>query len=117
MTEGAGRPGTVARLHVLDGGIAPAPARSMCSPGHRPGRCSLLVRLARTGPVLLSADVAPDRYNVEHRCVPAMNDDADASRRSMERVVALVRDEAAQLWLNHDTAQSATIAHAPAFFD
>jgi N-acyl homoserine lactone hydrolase len=35
----------------------------------------------------------------------------------MERVDVVVREERAQLWLNHDTVQSATIPHAPAYFD
>jgi N-acyl homoserine lactone hydrolase len=87
------------------------------TPGHTPGHCSLLVRLARTGPVFLSADVAHYRYNMEHRCVPTLNWDPEQSRISMERVDAVVREEHAQLWLNHDTVQSATIPHAPAYFD
>ena len=74
---------------------------------------SLLVRLPRTGPVLLSADVAHDRYNLEHRCVPTMNSDARLTRESMDKIAAIVRAENAQLWLNHDVAQSATIPHAP----
>jgi N-acyl homoserine lactone hydrolase len=35
----------------------------------------------------------------------------------MDRIDAIVRDEKVQLWLNHDTVQSATIPHAPAYFD
>jgi hypothetical protein len=54
---------------------------------------------------------------MEHRCVPTMNADAEASRRSMERIAAIVRDETAQLWINHDSAQTAAIPHAPAYFD
>ncbi len=87
------------------------------TPGHTPGHCSLLVRLANTGPVLLSGDVAHYRYTLQHRCVPAMNADPEQSRRSMERVEALVEAEGAQLWLNHDIVQSATLPHLPAFFD
>lgn len=87
------------------------------TPGHTPGHCSLLVRMANAGPVLLSGDVAHYRFTMEHRCVPAMNGDVEASRVSMDRVAAIVRDEGAQLWLNHDTEQTATIPHAPSFFD
>jgi ABC-type iron transport system FetAB ATPase subunit len=31
----------------------------------------------------------------------------------MERVAKLLKDEHAQLWINHDKEQSAGIAHAP----
>ena len=108
------------RVEPMDGDLdlfGDGSVRVVSTPGHTPGHCSLLVRLANTGPVLLSADVAHDRFNMEHRCVPTMNDDAEASRHSMERIAALVHAEAAHLWLNHDTAQSATIPHAPAYFD
>lgn len=109
-----------ARVELFDGDLDPfgdGSIRILATPGHTPGHCSLLVRLPRTGPLLLSADVAHDRYNLEHRCVPAMNSDAEASRRSMDRIAELVAAEAATLWLNHDTVQTATIPHAPAFFD
>ncbi|GGJ87254.1 N-acyl homoserine lactonase family protein [Pseudomonas matsuisoli] len=81
--------------------------------GHTPGHCSLLVKLQRTGPVLLSADVAHYHYNLKRRNVPSMNSDPEASRRSMDRIVT----ENATLWLNHDAAQTASLKHAPAFYD
>ena len=87
------------------------------TPGHTPGHCSLLVRLANTGPVLLAADIAHYRSNLQHRCVPNMNSDPEQSRASMDRIEAIVRDQGAQLWLNHDIVQTATIPHAPAFHD
>jgi N-acyl homoserine lactone hydrolase len=91
--------------------------RVVSTPGHTPGHCSLLVRLAKSGPILLSGDVAHYRFNMEQRCVPTMNWNSEDSRRSMERIDAIVRNEKAQLWLNHDTEQSAAIPHAPSHFD
>jgi N-acyl homoserine lactone hydrolase len=109
-----------AKVELLDGDLDvfdDGSLRVVSTPGHTPGHCSLLVRLTQTGPILLSADVAHYRYNMEHHCVPTMNSDPEASRRSMERVDALIREEGAQLWLNHDFAQTSTIPHAPAYFD
>jgi glyoxylase-like metal-dependent hydrolase (beta-lactamase superfamily II) len=109
-----------AKLELMDGDLdlfGDGAVKVISTPGHTLGHCSLLVRLARTGPVLLSADVAHYSYNMEHRCVPTMNADAEASRQSMTRVAAIVREEKAQLWLNHDTVQTATLPHAPAFFE
>jgi N-acyl homoserine lactone hydrolase len=88
----------------------------LSSPGHTPGHCSLLVRLKSAGPVLLSADVAHYRYNLKHRCVPNMNSDKAASQASMDRIEAIARREGAQLWLNHDIVQTATLPHAPSSF-
>ncbi len=109
-----------ARLELMDGDLdvfGDGSVKVISTPGHTPGHCSLLVRLAKAGPVLLSADTAHDRFNMEHRCVPTMNSDPEESRRSMERVDAAVRAEGAQLWLNHDTVQTATIPHAPSFLE
>lgn len=87
------------------------------TPGHTPGHCSLLLRLPRTGPVLLAADAAHYAYNLEHRCVPAFNADADASRASMDRLERVAAETGAQIWLNHDAKESAARPKAPAFFD
>ncbi len=109
-----------AKVELLDGDhdvFGDGSVLVVSTPGHTPGHCSLLVRLAMTGPVLLSADVAHDRFNMDHRHVPTMNDDPEVTRRSMERVDAIVRAEGARLWLNHDIVQSATIPHAPAYLD
>jgi N-acyl homoserine lactone hydrolase len=109
-----------AKVVLMDGDLdvfADGSIKVISTPGHTPGHCSLLVRLAKTGPILLTADVAHYRYNMEHRCVPTMNNNAEESRSSMERVDAIVRDERAQLWINHDIVQTATIPHAPSYFD
>jgi N-acyl homoserine lactone hydrolase len=109
-----------ARVELMDGDLdvfGDHSVKVISTPGHTPGHTSLLVRLAKAGPILLSADVAHYRYNMEHRCVPTINSNAGQSRSSMERVDAVVREERAQLWLNHDIVQSATIPHAPAYFD
>jgi len=110
----------MAKVELIDGDLdvfGDASMRVVSTPGHTPGHCSLLIRLPKTGPILLSGDVAHYRFNMEHHCVPTMNSDPEESRRSMERVDAIVREEGAQLWLNHDIVQTATIRHAPSYFD
>ncbi|WGF88238.1 N-acyl homoserine lactonase family protein [Marinivivus vitaminiproducens] len=109
-----------AKAVLMDGDLdvfGDGSVRVVATPGHTPGHCSLLVRLPKAGTILLSADVAHYRSNLEQRRVPAMNSDAEATRRSMDRVDAIVREEGAQLWLNHDIVQTATIPHAPSYFD
>jgi glyoxylase-like metal-dependent hydrolase (beta-lactamase superfamily II) len=91
--------------------------RVISTPGHTPGHCSLLVQLKKTGPVLLSGDVAHYRYNMEHRCVPTFNSDPEQSVQSIDKIANVVRQERAQLWINHDAEQSATIANAPEHFE
>jgi N-acyl homoserine lactone hydrolase len=52
-----------------------------------------------------------------NRRVPGFNFNIEQSRQSMDKIDAIVKAEHAQLWINHDSAQSATIAHAPQFFE
>lgn len=87
--------------------------RILSTPGHTPGHQSLLVRLPKTGPVVLSGDVAHFEENFVNRRVPTFNADAEQTRQSMNKVDAVVKNEGAQLWINHDEMQSATIPHAP----
>jgi N-acyl homoserine lactone hydrolase len=87
--------------------------RLIFTPGHTPGHCSLLVRLQECGPVLLSGDVAHNRENFRCRRVPSFNADHAATIASMEKVETLLRTEKATMWVNHDTAQSETLPHAP----
>ena len=87
--------------------------RLIFTPGHTLGHCSLLVRLPETGPVILSGDVAHNRENFRHRRVPTFNADQAATVTSMERIDALIREQGATFWINHDTAQSGTLPHAP----
>lgn len=85
------------------------------TPGHTPGHQSLLVRLPKTGPVLLSGDLVHLRYSWDHRVVPSFNFSVPQSERSIDEMKALVAQTGALLWINHDAAQSATLIHAPAY--
>ena len=91
--------------------------RIIPTPGHTPGHESLLVDLPKTGWLLLSGDAAHFRDNFDHRRVPSMNTDRDQTLASMQRIADLVEKYHAQLWINHDAKQAATIRHAPEFYD
>jgi N-acyl homoserine lactone hydrolase len=89
----------------------------IATPGHTPGHQSLLVRLPKTGPVLLSGDLAHFQDNWANRRVPAFNFSKEASLKSMEKVAALIAATGATLWINHDKAQSEGIPHSPAYVE
>jgi glyoxylase-like metal-dependent hydrolase (beta-lactamase superfamily II) len=84
------------------------------TPGHTPGHQSLLVRLPERGAVVLSGDLVHFEKNWVNRRVPARNFNKDQSAESMEKIAALLARENAQLWINHDKAQSDAIPKAPA---
>ncbi|MET0313119.1 MAG: N-acyl homoserine lactonase family protein [Hansschlegelia sp.] len=91
--------------------------RMISTPGHTPGHCSLLVRLPKAGPVILSGDVAHFEESFRHHYVPKFNSDPVLSQSSMEKVEALMRAEGAKLWINHDAAQTASLPRAPQWIE
>ena len=66
---------------------------------------------------VLSGDAAHFWDNFNNRRVPSFNFDADQSRQSMDKLDAIVKSEGAQLWINHDVKQNATILHAPKYYE
>jgi len=78
------------------------------TPGHTPGHQSLLVRLPKTGAVVLSGDAAHFKDNWDHRRVPSMNTSKEQTLASMDRIADIVAKDHAQLWINHDSQQSST---------
>src|SRR6266851_3348074 len=89
----------------------------LSTPGHTPGHQSLLVVLAKSGPVLLSGDAVHFRDNWENRRVPSMNFNREQTVASMQRIASVLETRKAQLWINHDKAQSAQLRYAPAFYE
>ncbi len=89
----------------------------LSTPGHTPGHQSLLVVLAKSGPVLLSGDAVHFRDNWENRRVPSMNTNREQTVASMQRIASVLETRKAQLWINHDKAQSAQLRYAPAFYE
>ena len=55
--------------------------------------------------------------NWNEKRVPSMNFNRDVSGQSMDKVAALLKRENAQLWINHDKAQSDKVAKAPRFVE
>lgn len=87
------------------------------TPGHTPGHQSLLVRLANTGAIVLSGDVVHFCDNWDNRRVPPFNTDQNQSAASMERIAGLLRQDKAQLWINHDRATRDISRMSPAYYD
>lgn len=91
--------------------------RLIATPGHTPGHCSLAVRLPKSGMVILSGDVAHFERSFVHRYVPSFNFDAGQTKASMDKIDRIIKSEKAQLWINHDAEQCATIPHAPQWIE
>ena len=89
----------------------------LSTPGHTPGHQSLLVKLPKTGAIVLSGDAVHFKSNWENRRVPTINFDKDKTATSMQRIADVMAKEKAQLWINHDMAQRNTLKLAPQFYD
>jgi glyoxylase-like metal-dependent hydrolase (beta-lactamase superfamily II) len=89
----------------------------IATPGHTPGHQSLLVKLPKTGAILLSGDAVHFRSNWDNRRIPQNNFDKDKTAASMQRIADIVAKEKAQLWINHDKVQSDSLKMAPGFYD
>src|SRR5690349_9747597 len=89
----------------------------LSTPGHTPGHQSLLVRLPKTGYVVLSGDAVHFKDNWDNRRVPSMNANKEMSAASMQKIADTLDKEKAQLWINHDKVQRDGQKMAPEFYD
>jgi N-acyl homoserine lactone hydrolase len=92
-------------------------ATLIATPGHTPGHQSLLVKLPKTGAVLLSGDAVHFKDNWENRRVPDINFNKEQTAASLQRMAEVLANEKAQLWINHDKAQRDSLTMAPDFYD
>jgi len=86
-------------------------------PGHTPGHHGLLVKLAKTGYVLLSGDLAHFRENYESDGIPAFNDDRTRSLASLDRFKKISKNLKAVTIIQHDPEDVAKLPTFPKFAD
>lgn len=90
--------------------------RIVFTPGHTAGHQSLLVKLPKTGAVILSGDLYhfPEELTLNPK-ITGRN--AEQISASMAKVQALAADARAHLWIQHDVLGFATLKKIPAFYD
>ena len=93
-----------------DGSVVIKPA-----PGHTPGHQVLVVRLPKTGPVMLSGDMVHLTYSWNNRVAPPFNFDVPQSLRSIDTMKDYTARTGTQLWINHDMEQNSKIPKSPQF--
>ena len=109
-----------ARIRLVDGDTVLLPGLELIETGgHVPGHQSVLVRLPRTGPVLLTIDAAPFGEGFT-RDAPADPDDPDAEaiRASMIKLLDLVeREQIGLVIFGHDPEQWAGLRLLPGYYE
>jgi glyoxylase-like metal-dependent hydrolase (beta-lactamase superfamily II) len=77
----------------------------------------LLVKLSKTGSIVLTGDAVHFKSNWDNRRAPSINWDKEKTLASMQRIADLLATEKAQLWINHDKAQRDTLKMAPGHYE
>jgi N-acyl homoserine lactone hydrolase len=87
--------------------------------GHVPGHQSVLVRLPKTGPVLLTIDAVPFAGGfTRDEQGDAYRPDAEATRASMIKLLDLTeREQVGLVIFGHDQAQWEMLKQAPEFYE
>ena len=85
------------------------------TPGHTPGHQCLLVKLPKTGAVLLGGDLF--HFPGERTFHTAPKNDRPETAASRAKVEALLVKEKAQLWIQHDIIGNAKLKKSPSFYE
>jgi glyoxylase-like metal-dependent hydrolase (beta-lactamase superfamily II) len=87
------------------------------SPGHTPGHQSLFLKLAKTGPVLLSGDLYHYPEEMTLHVVPSFDFDKAQTARSRAAIEEFVKQNNAQLWIQHDYTAGIKRKIAPEYYE
>jgi len=87
------------------------------TPGHTPGHQVLFLKLAKTGPVVISGDLYhyPEERSL-HR-VPTFDVDPKQTAASRTALDTFMQKAGARLWIQHDLAANLKMNKAPAFYE
>jgi N-acyl homoserine lactone hydrolase len=85
------------------------------TPGHTPGHQCLLVRLPKTGAVLLSGDLYHFPGEREFHTTPQGNNAEYVASRA--KIEALIKTTGAQLWIQHDLIGNRKLKKSPEYYE
>jgi N-acyl homoserine lactone hydrolase len=87
------------------------------TPGHTPGHQSLFLKLAKTGPVLLSGDLYHYPEEITYKRIPPFDFDKDQTPKSRAMIEDFLKKNKAQLWIQHDYAAGIKRKKAPEYYE
>jgi glyoxylase-like metal-dependent hydrolase (beta-lactamase superfamily II) len=87
------------------------------APGHTPGHQVLFVKLARTGPVVVSGDLYhyPEERTLNR--IPTFDSDEKQTAASRAALEVFMKKTGAQLWIQHDFNANAKLKKAPGYYE
>lgn len=110
----------IERIRLVDGDMELLPGLELIeTSGHVPGHQSVLVRLPKTGAIILTIDAVPFGAGFTRDAQDdGSNPDAEAIHASTIKLLDLAEQEHGALVIfGHDTEQWATLKQAPAFYE
>jgi glyoxylase-like metal-dependent hydrolase (beta-lactamase superfamily II) len=87
------------------------------TPGHTPGHQSLFLKLAKTGPVVLSGDLYHYPEELKLKIIPGFDFNKEQTAKSREMLETFAQKEKAQLWIQHDVVANAKLKKSPEYYD
>jgi len=87
------------------------------TPGHSPGHQCLLVKLPKTGAILLSGDAVHTQANWDLKRAPEQNFDHAQSLRSLDRMAEVLKQNSAALWIGHEPTEPAKRKYSPDYYE
>jgi N-acyl homoserine lactone hydrolase len=88
----------------------------IATPSVTPGNQSLLVKLPKSGAIVLSGDLIHFQYGWDHRIVPGNVWNKEKTVASFQRLADVIAQNNAQLWIEHDKAQSDKRKFSPYYY-
>ena len=85
--------------------------------GHTPGHQVVLVKLAKTGRVLLAGDLYHYQQERGTTKVPSFEFSKEQSLASREKIEEFVKQTGAQLWIEHDLANFKRLKKSPEYYE
>jgi len=87
------------------------------APGHTPGHQVLYVKLAKTGGVVLSGDLYhyPEERTLGR--IPTFDDNQQQTAATRAALDVFLKQNKAQLWIQHDFAATAKLKKAPDYYE
>jgi N-acyl homoserine lactone hydrolase len=87
------------------------------TPGHTPGHQSLYLKLAKTGNILLSGDLYHYPEEITYKKIPSFDTNKEQTAKSREMIEEFVKQNHAELWIQHDYTSGIKRKIAPQFYD
>ena len=87
------------------------------APGHSPGHQVLYLKLAKTGPVVLSGDLYHYAEERKLNRLPTSEYNVDQTVASRAAVEAYLKKSGSQLWIQHDFNGNAKLKKSPLFYE